>query len=45
MLNCTASTMNLYMNGKYLFIVISNEKPLKKLGIMLKLRNKTKLRN
>ena len=42
--NCSVSIKNLYMNDKYLFIVITNDKPSNKLCNILKLENKTKLR-
>ena len=43
-LNWSVSVRNLYMNDKYIFIIIANDKPLNKLDNILKLRNKTKLR-
>ena len=38
------SIKSLYMNDKYIFIVIPNDKPSNILSNILKLRNKTKLR-
>ena len=34
----------IYINGKYFFIVIANDKPSKRLNNILRLRYKTKLR-
>ena len=38
------SILNCSVNGKYIFIVIANDEPSKKLSNILKLKNKTKFR-